>query len=254
MNDDEVTGAPEPDIAQASDAKTRPIARASLHDELVARLRDLIVEGELAPGSRVPERALCERFAVSRTPLREALKVLASEGLLNLLPNRGAVVARLTPDDLDEMFPVMGALEALSGELACARITDEQIAEIRALHYQMVLHYARRELPQYFRLNQRIHELIMDAAGNSTLTRMYGSLAGRIRRARYVANMTRTRWDQAVEEHEAILDALSHRDSARLSRILRLHLQNKCETVKESLLMEDAAPAEGRPDRARRPA
>jgi DNA-binding GntR family transcriptional regulator len=129
----------------------------------------------------------------------------------------------------------MGALEALAGELACTRITDEQIAEIRALHYQMVLHYTRKELPQYFRLNQRIHELIMDAAGNATLSRLYRGLAGRIRRARYVANMTKVRWDNAVEEHEAILLALSQRDAARLGRILKQHLRNKCETVKESL-------------------
>lgn len=221
-------------------AKARPITRVTLHDELVARLRDLIVEGELAPGARVPERALCERFGVSRTPLREALKVLASEDLLDLLPNRGATVARVTLADLDEMFPVMGALEALAGELACAHITDEQIAEVRALHYQMVLHYTRKELPPYFRLNQRIHELIMDAAGNATLTRMYRGLAGRIRRARYLANMSTARWDSAVAEHEAILLALSERDAARLSRILKQHLHNKGETVRESLTADDS--------------
>jgi DNA-binding GntR family transcriptional regulator len=216
-----------------------PIVRASLHEELVARLRDLIVEGELNPGARVPERALCERFGVSRTPLREALKVLASDGLLELLPNRGATVARLTAADLDEMFPVMGALEALAGELACARISDAELAEIRALHYQMLLHHTRGELPAYFRLNQRIHEAIMDAARNATLSRMYRSLAGRIRRARYVANMSQARWDQAVEEHEAILEALERRDGPALGRILERHLRNKCETVKESFLTDD---------------
>jgi DNA-binding GntR family transcriptional regulator len=222
-------------------ARGEPIARASLHDELVERLRDMIVEGELAPGDRVPERSLCERFGVSRTPLREALKVLASEGLLELLPNRGAAVARLTGDDLEEMFPVMGTLEALAGELACAQVTEEQLAEIRALHYQMVLHHTRGELPQYFRLNQRIHELIMQAAGNATLTRMYRSLSGRIRRARYVANMSKARWAQAVEEHEEILEALSARDGARLADILKRHLRNKCETVRESFLTGDGA-------------
>lgn len=219
------------------DSKTR-IRRGSLHDELVGHLRDLIIEGELAPGTRIPERELCLRFGVSRTPLREALKVLASEGLLALLPNRGAQVASLTIADVEEMFPVMGALEALAGELACAKVTDEEIAEIRADHYQMVLHYTRRELPDYFRLNQRIHERILEIAGNATLTRMYAGLAGRVRRARYIANMTKARWDQAVEEHEAILDALAQRDGPRLARILKLHLANKCETVKESLSAE----------------
>ena len=213
-----------------------PLGRASLHDEMVERLRDLIVEGALEPGTRVPERELCARFAVSRTPLREALKVLASEGLLELLPHRGAQVTRLTAADLDEMFPVMGALEALGGELACAQITEAELAEIRALHYQMALHATRGELAEYFRLNQRIHEAIMAAARNPTLARLYRGLAGRVRRARYLANMSKPRWDQAVAEHEAILSALEKRDGAALGRVLKAHLQNKCETVKESFL------------------
>ena len=161
-----------------------PIARQSLHDAVTARLRDMIVEGEYPPGSRLPERVLCETFGISRTPLREALKVLASEGLLELAPNRGARVAGLTADDVDELFPVMGALEALAGELACARITDTELAEIRALHYQMVLHHKRGERPPYFDLNQQIHEKILEAARNLTLTASYTNLSGRIRRAR----------------------------------------------------------------------
>ena len=213
-----------------------PLGRVNLHDELVERLRELIVESELEPGARVPERELCERFAVSRTPLREALKVLASEGLLELQPHRGARVTRLTAADLDEMFPVMGALEALAGELACARITEAEMAEVRALHYQMVLHATRGELPEYFRLNQRIHEAIMAAARNPTLARLYRGLAGRVRRARYLANMSKPRWSQAVAEHEAILAALEARDGAALGRVLKAHLRNKCETVKESFL------------------
>ena len=214
-------------------------APLSLHDELVERLRELIVESVFEPGARVPERQLCERFAVSRTPLREALKVLASEGLLELLPHRGARVTRLTAADLDEMFPVMGALEALAGELACAQITETELAEVRALHYQMVLHATRGELPDYFRLNQRIHEAIMAAARNPTLARLYRGLAGRVRRARYLANMSKPRWDQAVAEHEAILAALESRDGAALGEVLKAHLRNKCETVKESFLAHD---------------
>lgn len=222
-----------------------PLDRRTLHDRLVARLRDLIVEGELAPGARVPERALCERFAVSRTPLREAFKVLASEGLILLQPNRGATVARLTLADLDEMFPVMGALEALAGELAAARISEEGLAEVRALHYQMVLHWRRGELGPYFKLNQRIHEKILEAAGNPTLAQMYRGLAGRIRRARYLANMSPRRWAQAVDEHERILEALARRDGPALGAILRGHLENKCETVKESLLAEIGGATQG---------
>ena len=187
-----------------------PIERQSLHDAVTGRLRDMIVEGEFPPGLRLPERALCETFGISRTPLREALKVLASEGLLELAPHRGARVAGLTAMDVDELFPVMGALEALAGELACARITEMELAEIRALHYQMVLHHRLGERPPYFELNQKIHEKILEAARNPTLTASYNNLSGRIRRARYTANINTARWAQAVGEHEEMLEAVSY--------------------------------------------
>lgn len=207
----------------------------TLHDGLVRRLRQIIIEGDLIPGQRIPERVLCERFKISRTPLREALKVLAWEGFIDLTPNRGATVSQVTVEEVDEVFPVIGAVEALSGELACERITEKQLAEIKALHYQMVLHFQREELPEYFRLNQKIHEKIMEAADNKALASIYWGLAGRIRRARYVANMSRSRWAKATEEHEAILAALEKRDGTALARILKEHLRNKCDTVKEAL-------------------
>ena len=222
----------------------RPVSTAktsynsTLHGDLVANIRELIIEGDLEPGAKVPERVLCERYSVSRTPLREALKTLASEGLLELLPHRGAWVARLTAEDVDQMFPIMGALEALSGELACQNLTEEQFAEIQALHYQMVLHYTRRQLKLYFQVNQEIHEKILSASANPLLLQMYQTLAGRIRRARYVANMSDERWTQAVKEHEEILNALSKRDGTALSDVLKRHLKNKCETVKSHLESE----------------
>lgn len=229
------------DRTLAETAAPGRITRRSLHDEVADRLRVMIMEGELAPGSKVTERLLCERFGISRTPLREALKVLASEGLLDLTPNQGATVSRITLEDVEEVFAVMGALEALSGELACARITDEQIAAIKALHYQMVVHHQRGELPAYFRLNQAIHEQILEAAGNPTLSSTYHSLARRIRQARYLANMSTDRWAQAVAEHESMLKALDQRDGAALARILKAHLRNKCETVKLALSERKAA-------------
>lgn len=221
------------------------IDRPSLHEELVARLRDLIVEGELAPGMRLNERLLCERFGVSRTPLREAVKVLASEDLVQLLPNRGAVVTALTGNDLQFLFEVIGSLEALAGELACQRIDDAGLAEIRALHYQMVLHHTRGELPEYFRFNQQIHEKIVSAAGNPVLTATYRSLSGRLRRARYMANLkSHDRWDDAVREHGEILEYLAARDGLRLRDLLRRHLTNKFDAIKLTIaLTTDTIPA-----------
>jgi DNA-binding GntR family transcriptional regulator len=133
------------------------------------------------------------------------------------------------------MFQVMAALESLSGALACQRITEGELAEIRALHYQMLAHYMRRQLPEYFRFNQAIHEAILDAARNPALKATYRTLAGRIRRARYLANMSDERWAEAVAEHEAILAALIARDAPRLSQLLAVHLKNKSEVVRAAL-------------------
>ncbi|RMF03276.1 MAG: GntR family transcriptional regulator [Alphaproteobacteria bacterium] len=216
-------------------AAGEPIIRRSLHDELLERLRKMIMNGELRPGSKVPEKELCQRFGVSRTPLREALKVLASEGLVTLTPNRGAMISDLTLEDLEEAFPVMGALEALSGEMACANISEAELDEIRSLHARMIAHYEARELEPYFATNQRIHEVILHAAGNRTLISLYRSLEGRVRQARFLANMSEERWAQAVAEHRDILTALEARDGSRLARILKSHLANKFETVKEAL-------------------
>jgi DNA-binding GntR family transcriptional regulator len=227
------------DSAEPASAPTRRRAngsrRPNLHDTVVARLRDLIVEGILAPGARIAERQLCESLGVSRTPLREALKVLASEGLVELLPNRGARVARLDERDVEDMFQVMGALEALAGALACAHMTEAELAEIAALHYEMLAQYTRRKLPEYFRLNQAIHAAIVAAARNPILAATYQSLAGRIRRARYFANLSEERWRNAVEEHEAILQALQARDGARLARLLEDHLRNKSAVLRGEL-------------------
>lgn len=219
------------------------IARRSLHGELVERLRDLITSGALAPGSKIQEPILCERFGVSRTPLREALKVLASEGIVTLLTNRGAVVTTLTVAELEEVFPVMGALESLSGEIACRHITDAEIASIAAIHKAMVEHWRRGEMQSYFRLNQSIHEAILNATRNDTLKSVYRGLAGRLLTARYVANMSAERWAQAVDEHEAILESLKTRNGRRLARILREHLANKLETVKSWLAESNPATA-----------
>jgi DNA-binding GntR family transcriptional regulator len=208
---------------------------ASLHGEVLSRLRDYIVEGNLADGARVPERELCEMFGVSRTPLREALKVLASEGLLELLPNRGARVRALTERDLIELFDVMGGLEALAGRLACERISEEEIGEIERLHYEMYGCYLRRELHGYFQFNQMIHRKIVDAARNAILAATYSGFAGRLRRVRFSANMARERdrWSEAMREHEAIIDALRRRAGQELSDILFLHLRNKRRALTE---------------------
>jgi len=211
------------------------IVRRSLHDEIVTQLRDMIIDGALTPGRKVPEAQLCARFGVSRTPMREALKVLAAEGLLQLLPNRGAVVAKITRAEIEELFPIMGALEALAGELACARISDAEIARIHALHTAMVEHYKRGEWLPYPKLNRAIHEAIFAAAGNAALSSLYQQLILRTHAVRFMAKKSPARWAQAIADHAEILAALERRDGPGLAQVLSLHLRHKVETVEEAL-------------------
>jgi DNA-binding GntR family transcriptional regulator len=232
------------DVQQAENVKS---IAATLHGEILSRLRDFIVEGNLTEGTRIPERQLCEMFGISRTPLREALKVLASEGLIDLLPNRGARVRELGPQELAELFDLMGGLESLAGRLACEKITVSEFSEIEQLHHQMYRFYLNRELPDYFRCNQLIHDKIVAAARNFALSSAYVSLAGRIRRVRYAANLAqkRDRWGEAMREHEAILDSLRRRDGRELSDILFRHLRNKQAAAFDYLdEARDAGPAE----------
>jgi len=214
------------------------IARVSLHDETVSRLRALITDGALRPGSRIDERELCQRFGISRTPLREALKVLASEGLVELLPHRGSRVTRLSAPELRDAFEIVAALEALAGELACQRITDAEIDALAAVHSRMEEHYRRGELAEYFVCNQTIHEAINRAAGNAQLTEMYALISNRVRRARYMANHSPERWANAVREHVEILAALRRRDGVTCGRLLREHLEHKLYTVEHEVGVE----------------
>lgn len=218
---------------------TNVIERRSLHLELVERIRPLIVESQLKPGDKVPERELCERFRVSRTPMREALKVLAAERLVRLEPNRGAWVTKVTVEEVEEVFPVLGALEALSGELACTNITDAEIGHIRLLHDQMMVNYQARNLAGYFKVNQDIHRAILLAAKNQSLTNTCQALSARMQRARYAANLSEERWADAVNEHEQIIQSLEARDGKKLSQILIQHMKNKKESVLKWLRKTD---------------
>jgi DNA-binding GntR family transcriptional regulator len=208
-----------------------PIDRQGLTSAVIAKLRDMIIEGTLPPGTRLNERVLCEQLQVSRTPLREAFKTLAGEGLVDILPNRGAIVAEMSIADIQQTFEVMGALEGLSGQLACERVSDAKIAEIKALHYEMLAAHARRDLPSYYRVNHQIHDLINAAARNDVLTATYMQLNARIQSLRFRSNFNQDKWNIAVKEHNEMLDALEKRDGEKLRDILQLHLRNKRDAV-----------------------
>lgn len=217
-----------------------------LHLAVAHRLRTMIVEGELVAGEKLNERELAERLKVSRTPLREALKLLTAEGLVEHQPNRGAIVLQLSADDVAHAFEVMAALEGLSGELACARITDSEIAELSALNYEMRAHHARRDLSAYYRVNAAIHRAMNRAARNPVLSQTYDRLNARLQALRFRSNFDSDKWDIAVREHDAMIDALTRRDGARLRQILTEHLHHKRDIVLAQLQARSSPPARPR--------
>lgn len=210
------------------------VTRRTLPSTIVDALRSLIVEGELAAGTRLNERTLCEQLQVSRTPLREAFRILAADGLIEMRPNRGASVIALSETDIRESFEILEGLEALSGELACKRITDAQIAEIKALTYEMQACHARRDLSRYYQLNSTIHDLINEASHNRQLTKLYRNVNLRLQNLRYRSNLRQEKWNQAMDEHIAMAQALEARDVIGMVAIMRDHIKRKCEAALES--------------------
>jgi len=217
------------------------VSSTTLPASTADRLRELITEGEIAAGTRLNERTLCDRLGISRTPLREAFRVLAAEGLIALNPNRGAQVVRLSNDDIRESFEVMSALEALSGELACRHITEPETSEIKALTFEMLACHAREDLPAYYRINREIHDRLNVAARNALLTQTYRTLNLRIQNLRFRSNFDREKWNRAAREHAQMVEALEARDGARLAAILRTHLYQKGEAVLAGLMRETGA-------------
>ena len=212
-------------------ADTISIPRAALHEQVALRLRQMLVENRIAPGAKLNERELCEVLNVSRTPLREAIKMLAAEGLVELLPNRGAIAMSLSETDVLHTFEVMAGLEAQSGELAAQRITDAELAEIKAMHFEMMAAYTRRDLSNYYRLNALIHKAINAAARNPVLALTYTQVNARLQALRFRSNQDEEKWKNAVREHEQMVTALSARDPQAMRAVMLAHLYNKRDVV-----------------------
>ncbi len=223
------------EMLSGGDPGRLPIVRQNLHDAVVSRVRDMVIEGELAPGTRIHEGNLGRALGVSRTPLREALKFLASEGLIELIPPRGAVVRRFTAKDVRDALAVMGTLEALAGRLACTQASDAELGQIRHLHDRMMERYAARDRLPYFKLNQEIHSRILTASGNAVLAYVHGILQSRLKRIRYIGNEAPERWAGAVADHEAIIAALGRRDADAAAAALEAHMAASWERVRDTV-------------------
>jgi DNA-binding GntR family transcriptional regulator len=200
------------------------IERGNLHDDVVVVLRDMIVQDQLPPGTRIAEAELCEQFGISRTPLREAIRVLVSEGLVTLVPRKGAMVATPTLDEIKGMFCALGALEAVCAPMACANFTDADIKSIEREHELMQRLHDDGRLGDYYRANIAIHDSIVEASRNTFLTDLHRSISVRIMRDRYFVAVPKDAWRRAMREHNDILEAIRRRDGERLGRLLLSHM------------------------------
>jgi DNA-binding GntR family transcriptional regulator len=211
------------------------ITRITLHDAVLDQIRDMIIEGQLLPGSRIYEGQVGAALGVSRTPLREAIKTLASEGLVEIVPAKGAVVRRFTEQDIREILEVLKAIEQAAALLTCKRASAAEIKKIRQMHDRMMDLYATRNRLAYFKLNQAIHSAIVQGAGNSVLAQTHETLQARIKRIRFIGHEGPERWAAAVGEHEEMIVALAARNGKQLSEVLGRHLDMAMDRVRDAI-------------------
>jgi DNA-binding GntR family transcriptional regulator len=201
----------------------RPIRRQSLHARVVEKLRQLIYRGDIAAGERINEVEIAAALGVSRTPLREATKLLASEGLLELLPGRGARVRRFAPEEIRDHFEVIGALERHAVELAVVKLSAKSRNDLERLHEQMKTAFAEADPRAYFLANQKAHLLFVKLADSATLSALHETLTKKAGHERHVTLASKQRWLESMNEHAELLDAALAGDAARAGMLMLLH-------------------------------
>ena len=201
--------------------------------DAVKTLRRKILSGELPPGQRLREIALSEELGMSRTPIREAFQTLAAEGLVDLLPNRSVIVSVPDKSEAADVFIVLGALEGLAGQLACRRMTADQIDILGELQEDLAAHFETRDRLSYLEANRLIHEHIVESAASPSLTLAWKLLLPRAERARHVTTLDHARWAEAYEEHREIYNAIAARDETLIKQLLESHFINGIEAMKK---------------------
>lgn len=201
------------------------IPRRSLQSEVVTRLRDEIIAGKLAPGTRLQEQALSARFGISRSPLREAFNVLAGEDLIALLPNKGAIVTAPTLESAEQHFDLLVMLECRCIELACEKATDAQLDEIAKLHQRMrKVAGAGGNGKTYFELNNKLHRAIVVASNSEVLARYHQMVVRQLVRVQNLYGITGETPKDSVVEHDKFVSALVKRNKTKALDELKKHL------------------------------
>ena len=212
------------------------IKRKALHEETVDTLREMIIGGKLASGERLVEHQLCEALGISRTPLREAFKLLEKEGLVDLRPNRGVHVSEMTPQGIVDLFEVVSDLERLAVDLAVQRMADKDFRNLQRRHETMIRQYQAGRRRECFQSDFDIHNFLVGKTGNQLLIDCHSTLMIRARRGRYLALFSQERWDEAMHEHEQLMEAIGGRDKDAAAQLMHKHVTRTGQVLHQTLL------------------
>lgn len=207
------------------------IETKTLHQEVADRIREMIRSGTLVKGQKISEKFLCDTMGVSRTPIRESLRILHSEGLVELIPHKGAFVSRPPMKEVRDMFEVMSVLEGTCARLAVRRMQPQDLEKIRVLHQRLEAHYAHRDHRSYLEANHEFHVLIQELGGNPVLNDVINGLRQKILLYRHRQLYQPERFRQSIEEHRALLNAFECLDAERAERLMKQHLLRQCEAL-----------------------
>lgn len=207
-----------------SSPATPALSQPALYEQVAERLRARIYAHELSPGAWVDEQALAIEYGISRTPLREALKVLAAEGLVTLKPRRGCYVTELSEQDLDELYPVMALLEGRCAADATGKASDADIARLAAMHETLERYAAAGDTDRFFEINQEFHTLVQQLAGNRWLKQLIDDTRKMLKLTRRDSLRVEGRLKQSLAEHRAVLDAIRRRDALAAGQLMHDHL------------------------------
>jgi DNA-binding GntR family transcriptional regulator len=216
-----------------------PLRPASMHEEVASRLRHMVFERQLVPGEWIDELKLAHEWQISRTPLREALKVLAAEGLVQAVPRQGCRVTEMSEDDADELFPVMALLEGRCAFEAVRKATPEGIATLRRLHESLETHAAANDIDGYYRANHEFHSTVQALADNRWLDRATNELRKFLRLLRGRQLNWPGRIADSINEHRVLIAAIEQRDAARAERLMHDHLMAQLVALKALRAHED---------------
>ena len=211
----------------------KAIEKKTLHEEIANNLRELIMSGQLQEGDKIKEDELCSSMGISKTPLREALRVLSVEGLIKLVPNRGSFVSTPTFEEIREMFDVMSVLEGICARAAAEKMSAKDLKNLEKLHNSLEKNFKRRAQREYIRINNQFHSFVQELAGNRTLNQIVNGLRQKILLYRYQSLNLPERFEQSIQEHRELIEAFRKKDPKKAETLMRRHLKKQCDALEK---------------------